>query len=82
MLTVSDVAKQLKVTEQYVRTLLRKGELQAEMVGKQWIIQPEAVEKYIKDNNIVIEPDDRPNKSGKLPDIIALSFFSGLWDLI
>jgi DNA-methyltransferase (dcm) len=81
MLTVSDVAKQLKVTEQYVRTLLRKGELQAEMVGKQWIIQPEAVEKYIKDNNIVIEPDDRPNKSGKLPDIIALSFFSGAMGL-
>ena len=81
MLTVSDVAKHLKVTEQYVRTLLRKGELQAEMVGKQWIIQPEAVEKYIKDNNIIIEPDDRPNKSGKLPDIIALSFFSGAMGL-
>ena len=44
MLTVSDVAKQLKVTEQYERTLLRKGELQAELVGKQWIIQPAAVE--------------------------------------
>lgn len=81
MLTVSDVAKQLKVTEQYIRTLLRKGDLQAEMVGKQWIIQPEAVEKYIKDFNVIIEPDDRPNKSGKLPDVIALSFFSGAMGL-
>jgi DNA (cytosine-5)-methyltransferase 1 len=81
MLSVSDVAKQLKVSEQHIRTLLRKGDLQAEMVGKQWIIKPEAVDKYIKDFNVVIEPDDRPNKTGKLPEIIALSFFSGAMGL-
>lgn len=81
MLTVRDVAKQLKVTEQYVRSLVRKGYLKAEMIGKQWIIQPEDVSQYLKDFNITIEPDDRPNKNGKLPDIIALSFFSGAMGL-
>ena len=81
MFTVSDVAKQLKVTEQYVRTLIRKGDLKAEMVGKQWIILPEAVSQYLKNSNLTIEPDDRPNKRKKLPDIIALSFFSGAMGL-
>jgi DNA (cytosine-5)-methyltransferase 1 len=81
MLSVSDVAKQLKVTEQYVRTLIRKGDLKAEMVGKQWIIQPEAVSQYLKNSNLAIEPEDRPNKKNKLPDIIALSFFSGAMGL-
>ena len=37
MLTVSDVAKHLKVTEQYLSTWLRKGELQGpKWFGKQW----------------------------------------------
>jgi len=81
MLTVNDVSKLLKITEQQVRNLLRKGNIQAQMVGKQWIIQPEAVEKYIKDSSIIIEPDDHPNMNDKLPDIIALSFFSGAMGL-
>ncbi len=81
MLAVSDVAKQLKVSEQHIRSILRRGDLEAEMVGKQWIIQPDAVEKYIEDYNIIIEPEDHPNKSDKLPDLIALSFFSGAMGL-
>ncbi len=81
MLAVSDVARQLKISEQHVRTILRKGDLKAEMVGKQWIILSEAVEKYIEDYNIVVEPDDHPNKSDKLPDLVALSFFSGAMGL-
>ncbi|MGI6508853.1 MAG: DNA cytosine methyltransferase [Saccharofermentanales bacterium] len=81
MLTTSDVAKQLKMSEQHIRTILRKGDLKAKMVGKQWIIHPDAVEKYIDSLNIAIEPDDHPNKSDDLPDIIALSFFSGAMGL-
>lgn len=81
MLAVTDVAKQLKVSEQHVRAILRRGDLEAEMVGKQWVIQSDAVEKYIEDFNIVLEPDDHPNKSDKLPDLIALSFFSGAMGL-
>jgi len=81
MLTVSEVAKQLKITEQQVRNIIRKGNLQAEMVGNQWIISPEAVEKYLLNSNIIIEPDDHPIKKEKLPEIIALSFFSGAMGL-
>jgi DNA (cytosine-5)-methyltransferase 1 len=81
MMTVHDVAKQLKVTDQHVRALLRKGELKGELVGKQWIVQQDAVTQYIKDYNIQIEPDDHPRKTTSVPDIIALSFFSGAMGL-
>lgn len=76
-LSVNDVAKKLKVSEQHIRKLLRNNHLEAQMVGKQWIIEPKAVEKYIEDFNIVIEPEDHPNQSETIPEVIALSFFSG-----
>jgi len=81
MLSVNDVARQLKVTDQHIRSVLRRGEIKAEMVGKQWIIQQDAVDKYIKDYNILIEPDDHPRTTTGLPDIVALSFFSGAMGL-
>ena len=81
MLSVHDVALQLKVSDQHIRSLLRKGELKAEMVGKQWIIHQDAVNNYIYDNDIAIEPDDHPRKTNEIPDIIALSFFSGAMGL-
>jgi DNA (cytosine-5)-methyltransferase 1 len=81
MLTVNDVAKQLKVTDQHIRSLLRKSELKAEMVGKQWIIHQDAVNEYIKECGVSIEPDDHPRISNETPDIIALSFFSGAMGL-
>jgi len=81
VLSVNDVAKQLKVTDQHIRSVLRRGEIKAVMVGKQWIIQQEAVDKYIKNYNILIEPDDHPRTTTGLPDIVALSFFSGAMGL-
>jgi len=81
MLSVNDVARKLKVTDQHIRSVLRRGEIKADMVGKQWIIQQDAVEKYIKDYTILIEPDDHPRTTTGLPDIVALSFFSGAMGL-
>lgn len=81
MLSVHDVAGSLKVTDQHVRSLLRKGELKAEMLGKQWIIHREALGQYIQDYNIAIEPDDHPRTTADIPNIVALSFFSGAMGL-
>jgi DNA (cytosine-5)-methyltransferase 1 len=81
MLSVHDVALQLKVTDQHIRSLLRKGELKAEMVGKQWIIEQNAVNQYIKNYNVSIEPDDHPRFNNDIPNIVALSFFSGAMGL-
>ncbi|MDR1604841.1 MAG: excisionase family DNA-binding protein [Gracilibacteraceae bacterium] len=81
MLSVHDVAIRLKVTDQHIRSLLRKEELKAEMVGEQWIIQQDAVNQYVKDFNIEIEPDDHPRATAEIPDVVALSFFSGAMGL-
>ncbi|MDR1192930.1 MAG: DNA cytosine methyltransferase [Peptococcaceae bacterium] len=81
MLSVHDVALQLKVSDQHVRSLLRKDELKAEMIGKQWIIHQEAINKYVNDYNVVIEPDDHPRGTTEIPDIVAFSFFSGAMGL-
>lgn len=81
MLSVHDVATQLKVTDQSIRILLRNGDLKAKMVGKQWVIQPEALAQYIKDFNVAIEPDDHPRRATEVPDIVALSFFTGAMGL-
>lgn len=51
------------------------------MVGKQWIIQPDAVTQCIKDANVTVEPDDHALRSTEIPDIVALSFFSGAMGL-
>lgn len=77
MLSVNDVSKKLKVSDQHIRKLLREGLIKAETVGKQWIIDEAAVEEYIKNNNIAIEPSDYPRGSSDIPEFIALSFFSG-----
>lgn len=81
MLSVHEVAQQLKVTDQHIRSLLRKGELLAEMVGKQWIITQDAVDNFIRNNSIEIEPDDHINFAETKSNIIALSFFSGAMGL-
>lgn len=81
MLSVREVAATLKVSDQYVRSILRDGRLRAEMVGKQWIISPDDLQAYITENKVLIEPDDHERASNEVPDIVALSFFSGAMGL-
>ena len=80
-MTVSEVAKKLKVTTQYVRSLIRQGFINADRIGNQWLISPSTLEQYIKNYNVLIEPDDHQRASDELPDIVALSFFSGAMGL-
>lgn len=81
MLSVKEVAEKLKITEQQVRSLSRKGTLPATMVGKQWIIQSDDLQKYLDQNNVTIEPDDHPRRTASIPEIVSLSFFSGAMGL-
>ena len=81
LLTVSDVSKKLKITVQAVRILIKNNMLEAEMIGKQWLIKPSALSSYIEKNNIIIEPDDHERRDTALPKIVALSFFSGAMGL-
>ena len=51
LLSVSEVAKLLKVNRNFVYDLIRKGELEAVRIGS-IKVRKDAVERYI-DNNIV-----------------------------
>lgn len=81
LLSVNDVAKILKVSDQYARRLISDKKLQAERVGKQWIVNQSSLDIYIEKNNICIEPNDHPRLQSTLPSIVALSFFSGAMGL-
>lgn len=81
LLTVQDVANKLKVTPQYVRKLIKEEKLTADRIGSQWLIRPEAVAEYVSTYDIFIEPDDHERFTNDVPDIVALSFFSGAMGL-
>ena len=76
-LSVEEMSKILDCSVQYVRSLIRKGKIPAEQVGKTWVINPSVLE----DNTLMFEikkdVPDQIRKSNELPDIVALSFFSG-----
>lgn len=81
LLTVQDVAAKLKVTPQYVRKLIKEEKLVADRIGNQWLIRPEAVDEYVTAYDVFIEPDDHERLTNDVPDIVALSFFSGAMGL-
>ena len=81
LLSVQDVANYLKVTPQYVRKLISEEKLSATRIGTQWVVQPEDLQSYIHNYQVLIEPDDHPRAGDDLPDIVALSFFSGAMGL-
>ena len=81
LLTAQEVANQLKVTPQYVRKMIKEEKLIATRIGSQWVIRPEDLCSYIRDNEVMIEPDDHERTSDELPEIVALSFFSGAMGL-
>ena len=81
LLTAGEVAKKLKVTVQSVRLLIKNGMLNAERVGNQWLTSIEDLNEYIEKNDVVIEPDDHERLSDDIPEIVAVSFFSGAMGL-
>ncbi len=81
LLTVQEVAEFLKVTPQYARKLIKEEKLVATRIGKQWIVNLADLNKYIEEYDVLIEPDDHERLDDVIPDIIALSFFSGAMGL-
>jgi DNA (cytosine-5)-methyltransferase 1 len=75
-----EIAIELGISEQRVRTLLRSGAIEGRLVGKHWIVGPSAVEAY-KKSGPNAAPPDRPRKHSPLPKVKALSFFSGAMGL-
>lgn len=79
-LSVKDAADRLSVSQQHVRSLLRSCQLEGRQVGKQWLVSPSSLESYA--SRIGGEPKDHAaRRTGPLPKLKALSFFSGAMGL-
>lgn len=78
LISVDDAAETLGVTKQTVTKLIRDRQLPAQKVGNKWILRAGDLEQYLNDNNLVPEPKDHPRHvDAPMPNVIALSFFSG-----
>lgn len=80
-LSVEDLSLKLNCTPQYTRKLIRDGKIPAEQVGKTWVINP----NILSDNETMFrlskDIPDQVRKDSVIPDIVALSFFSGAMGL-
>ena len=81
LLTVSQVAQRLKLSPQHVRNLINSSKLAAQKIGSQWLVRPSDLAAYAARDDVVIDPDDRMRETSELPDVVALSFFSGAMGL-
>ncbi|MEI6414053.1 MAG: DNA cytosine methyltransferase [Pseudomonadota bacterium] len=79
-ISTREASARLGVSEQRVRTLLRSGAIEGRQLGKQWLTTKAAVEIYLC-AGATQPPEDRYRVPGTLPEIKALSFFSGAMGL-
>ncbi|MGE8659124.1 MAG: DNA cytosine methyltransferase [Achromobacter sp.] len=79
-LSVKDAATRLGISQQRVRSLLRANQLEGQRIGKQWLVSPASLERY-NFNKTEAPTDHAIRRSGPLPKLKALSFFSGAMGL-
>ncbi len=81
--SIKEVANELCVSEQRVRTLCRDGIIKSEKVGKSWVIEKINVEQHKKNIELLQVENHDYNEQAKMPikKPIALSFFSGAMGL-
>lgn len=81
-LSVKESSEILNCSEQYVRQLLRYGEISGERISSRWIVVSESVHEYrCKRDDATIGIPDYGRRSFSKPDLNALSFFSGCMGL-
>ncbi|MEM9141740.1 MAG: DNA cytosine methyltransferase, partial [Bacteroidota bacterium] len=83
MLTVNETAIQLGISPQQVRNLCRDGKLNANRIGRAWVIAEKEVAAFLSSSSCGVAKDQffygTLQKKGDKP--IALSFFSGAMGL-
>lgn len=81
-LSVKETSEILSCSEQYVRKLLRYGEISGERISSRWIVASESVHEYCcKGDDTSIFVPDHARRSFSKPTLKALSFFSGCMGL-
>lgn len=76
-LSVEEVSEYLKISEQYTRRLMKSGKINSELENRTWFTTKKDVDNFLDNESFVINPDDRIRIDKKVPEIVALSFFSG-----
>ena len=76
-LSTTEAANELRCSKQFIRNLIKEGQLNASKIGNTWIINRTDLNKWIKKTNYIIEPYDHPRQSFIIPNKVALSFFTG-----
>lgn len=81
-LSVKESAEMLDCSEQYVRKLLRYGDLSGEKISSRWLVASESISEYRGKQLNDSEPvPDHGRRSFEKPKLNALSFFSGCMGL-
>lgn len=81
-LSVKETSEMLECSEQYVRKLLRYGEISGERISSRWIVASESIDQYrCKGDDASIVIPDHARRSQSKPTLKALSFFSGCMGL-
>lgn len=81
-LSVKETSEILGYSEQYVRKLLRSGELSGELISNRWVIASESANEYrCKGYSADFAIPDHTRRSSSKPGMKALSFFSGCMGL-
>ena len=52
MLTTTDIAERLNVSEKTVRNWIEDGQLEGYKLGKNYRVEPEALERFLESNKI------------------------------
>ena len=84
LLSVSEAAQKLGISEQWVRKLLRRQELKGSRVGsKLWVIDEADLDEYMRTRMPLLSSLEVPTpiNRGRDHNMVALSFFSGAMGL-
>jgi DNA (cytosine-5)-methyltransferase 1 len=80
--SVKETSEILGFSEQYVRKLLKSGDIGGERIGARWVVASESANEYhCKTNLIDASVIDHGRRSSNQPSLKALSFFSGCMGL-
>lgn len=77
LLTKTEAANRLGVSNSVVTRLINTGKLVAKPVGKRVAISSDDLENYLSSANIIPAPKDKKRRASGQPELINLSFFSG-----
>lgn len=77
LLSTSAVADMLGITQQTVSRISREGVLPYEICGSRRVYNLNDIDEYMRRENLSRAPHDHPRMVDDLPEITAISFFSG-----